>query len=75
MVQYANYNNGYNNKFNRNGKNLSNNDNFSLIKYNSQNIRNVNIINGIKLGDKPYEKTNLKPINEDRRRIGGGGRF
>ena len=46
-----------------------------MIKYNSQNIRNVNIINGIKLGDKPYKKTNLKPINEDRRRIGGGGRF
>ena len=69
------YNNNFNNKYIRNVKYLNNNsDNLSLMKYNSQKLRNVNNINGIALVDKLYEKPNLKPIiNGGRRGIGGGG--
>ena len=42
------------------------------MKYNSQKINsNITRINGIDLGEKPFEKPNLKPINGIRR--GGGG--
>ena len=62
-------NNYYNNKYT---KNLINNNNDDLYpqKFKSQKLRsNINNINGINLGEKPYEKSNLKPIN----RRGGGG--
>ena len=63
------YNNNY--KFNRNLKS-NNNDLLPGMKYNSQKINsNITRINGIDLGEKPFEKPNLKPINGIRR--GGGG--
>ena len=72
-----NYNNNLNNnKYGKNQKNFNNNNNdvYPILKYNSQKNKNINNINGIKLGDMPYDKSNLKPlINGGRRGIGGGG--
>ena len=70
-----NYNSNFNNKYNLKGKNFnSNNDNYPTMKYNSHKIKNIDNVNDIQLGDKPYEKSNIKPlINGGRRGIGGGG--
>ena len=46
----------------------------NTVKYNSQKIKsNITNINGINLGEKPYERQNLKPIINGGRRGGGGG--
>ena len=70
-------NNNYNfsNKYGFNDKKYSNdNDNIPMIKYNkNQNINsNISNLRGISLGEKPYGKSNLKPINNGGRRGVGG---
>ena len=68
-----NYNNNFNNKYNKMKNNYNNNDSY-MVKYNSQKIKpNITNINGINLGEKPYERQNLKPIINGGRRGGGGG--
>ena len=70
-----NYNNNFNNKY-KNQKNYNNNniDPYKMIKYNSHKIKsNITNVNGINLGEKPYERQNLKPIINGGRRGGGGG--
>ena len=66
-------NNYYNNKYTKNLRN--NNSDFKPIsKYSSEKYQpNISNINGNNLGEKPYEKANLKPINNFGRRGGGGG--
>ena len=64
-------NNYYNNKYT---KNIKYNSDIPIKKYNSQKVHpNITNINGINLGEKPYDKSNLKPINNMGRRVGGGG--
>ena len=63
--------NYYNNKYT---KNIKYNSDIPIKKYNSQKVHpNITNINGINLGEKPYDKSNLKPINNMGRRVGGGG--
>ena len=64
-------NNYYNNKYT---KNIKYNSDVPIKKYNSQKVHpNITNINGINLGEKPYDKSSLKPINNMGRRVGGGG--
>ena len=69
-------NNNFSNKNyrlnNNNNNNILNNDFGSFgLKFKSQKISHNNNINGIGL-DKPYERSNLKPIINGGRRGGGG---
>jgi len=69
-------NNNFSNKNyrlnNNNNNNILNNDFGSFgLKFKSQKISHINNINGIGL-DKPYERSNLKPIINGGRRGGGG---
>ena len=69
-------NNNFSNKNyrlnNNNNNNISNNDFPSFgIKFKPQKINHNNNINGIGL-DKPYERSNLKPLINGGRRGGGG---
>ena len=62
-----------NRKYNnfRSNNNLNNNDfGSNLLKFKSQKISHNNNINGLEL-DKPYEISNLKPVNVGRRAGGG----
>ena len=61
-------NNYYNNKYTKNLRN-NNSDFKPMIKYGSEKYQP----NSNNLGEKPYEKANLKPINNFGRRGGGGG--
>ena len=63
-----NYGNNYNNKYNKN-QSFNNNDLMIPMHYQSQKIYpNITNVNGIDIGEKPYERTNLKQI------INGGRR-
>ena len=64
-----NYNNNY--KFNKNIK-YNKNNLLPVVKYNSQKMNsNISKVNDIDLGEKPFERSNLKPINGGRRPGGG----
>ena len=74
-----NYNKPNKNSYNFNNYNNSNNSNsnfddlFPIFKSNTQKItQNITNVNGIDLGERPYEKSNLKPIINGGRRAGGG---
>lgn len=52
---------------------LNYNNNFPL-KFKTHNLNsNITNVNGINLGEKPYERPNLKPLNNIGGRRGGGG--
>ena len=66
-----NNNNNFGHKNYRPNNNVNNDFSSNILKYKSQKISHNNNINGLEL-EKPYEISNLKPVANVGRRVGGG---
>ena len=69
-----NYNKSNKNQFSYKNNNNNNNNDIFGVRFKSDKVKSNSNINDINFGEKPYEKSNLKPIINGGRR-GGGGLF